>query len=103
MRQTTTKTVKKKVTVRVKGRKKTVTRKVKETVPTTLEMPNEFVAQNGAVINRTTPISVTGCPKDGASRRGEEEEKGWVAKSGRKNEAGHANSLDVVALVVHGK
>ena len=31
--ETTTKTVKKKVTVRVKGHKKTVTRKVKETVP----------------------------------------------------------------------
>ena len=62
--ETTTKTVKKKVTVRVKGRKKTVTRKVKQTVPTTLQMPTEFVAQNGAVIKRTTPIGVTGCPKE---------------------------------------
>ncbi len=45
--ETTTKTVKKKVTVRVKGRRKTVTRKVKETVPISLAMPTEFVAQNG--------------------------------------------------------
>jgi hypothetical protein len=60
---TTTKTVKKKVTVRVKGRKKTVTRKVKETVAGSLEMPNEFVGQNGAVIQETTAIGVTGCGK----------------------------------------
>ncbi len=60
---TTTKTVEKKVTVKVHGRKKTVTRKVKETVPATLAMPTEFVAQNGAVIKQTTPIGVTGCPK----------------------------------------
>jgi hypothetical protein len=60
---TTTKLVKKKVTVRVKGRKKTETRKVKETVATPLVMPNEFVAQNGAVIKQDTTISVTGCGK----------------------------------------
>jgi DNA-binding beta-propeller fold protein YncE/ribosomal protein L11 len=58
---TKTVTVKKKVTVRVRGRKKTVTRKVKETQPATLSMPTEFVAQNGAEIHQTTPISVTGC------------------------------------------
>ena len=28
-----------------------------------LEMPNEFVGQNGAVIREVTPITVTGCPK----------------------------------------
>ena len=28
-----------------------------------LTLPNEFVAQNGAVIKQSTPISVTGCPK----------------------------------------
>jgi hypothetical protein len=60
---TTTKTVKKKVTVRVKGRKKTETRKVKEAVATSLVMPNEFVAQNGATIKQDTTISVTGCTK----------------------------------------
>jgi hypothetical protein len=29
----------------------------------TLKMPTEFVAQNGAVIHESTPIAVTGCPK----------------------------------------
>ncbi len=65
---TTTKTVKKKVTVKVKShghvRKKQVTRKVKETAATTLQMPTEFVPQNGtAAVKQLTPIEVTGCPK----------------------------------------
>jgi hypothetical protein len=60
---TTTKTVSKRVTVRIHGHKKTVTRRVKETVTASLEMPNEFVAQNGAEIHQSTKISVTGCPK----------------------------------------
>jgi hypothetical protein len=60
---TKTVTVKKKVTVRVHGRKKTITRGVKQTEPATLAMPTEFVAQNGAEIHQDTPIAVTGCPK----------------------------------------
>ncbi len=60
---TTTKTVKKKVTVRVKGHKKTETRKIKETQPAPLLMPVEFIAQNGAEIHQTTTIGVTGCVK----------------------------------------
>jgi len=60
---TTSKTVEKKVTVRVKGRKKTVTRKVTETKATTLQMPNEFVAQNGATLKQTSTIAVTDCAK----------------------------------------
>jgi hypothetical protein len=60
---TKTVTVKKKLTVKVKGKKKTVTRKVKETKPESLAMPTEFVAQNGAVIHQSTPVSVTGCAK----------------------------------------
>jgi hypothetical protein len=63
---TTTKTVRKRVTVRVKGHRKTETRKVKEAVATPLVMPNEFVAQNGAEIHQVTPISVTGCPPTSA-------------------------------------
>jgi hypothetical protein len=66
---TTTKTVKKKVTVRVHGHKKTVARRVKETVAATLEMPNELVAQNGAEIHQSTKISVTGCPKAKKTRK----------------------------------
>jgi hypothetical protein len=34
-----------------------------------LAMPTEFVAQNGTVIDRSTPVSVTGCPKKKALTR----------------------------------
>jgi len=71
---TKTVTVKKKVKVKVHGKKKTVTRSVKETKPTTLSMPTEFVAQNGAEIHETTPVGVSGCgetkrPKKAGSAR----------------------------------
>jgi hypothetical protein len=59
--QTRTVTVKKKITIRTHGRKKTVTRKVSSTVAAALQMPTEFIAQNGAVIHQNTPIEVTGC------------------------------------------
>jgi hypothetical protein len=61
--ETTTKLVKKKVTVRTRGRKHTITRKVKETVASSLVMPSEFVAQNGAVLKQDSTVKVTGCPK----------------------------------------
>ncbi len=60
---TKTVTVKKKTTVRIKGHKRTITRSVKQSKPTSLTMPSEFVAQNGVTIHQTTPISVTGCTK----------------------------------------
>jgi hypothetical protein len=60
---TTTATVKKKVTVKIHGHRKTITRKVKKTEPATLQMPTEFVGQNGAEIKQDTPVTVTGCPK----------------------------------------
>jgi hypothetical protein len=78
---TTTKTIKKKVTVRVKGHKQTVTRKVKEPVPATLQMPNEFIGQNGAVIKQTTTINVTGCAKVKVSKKAKKKAK---AKKGKK-------------------
>ncbi|HWY19058.1 MAG TPA: hypothetical protein VNY27_10175 [Solirubrobacteraceae bacterium] len=58
---TSTATVKRKVTKRVHGRTvhKTLTSRV--TKPATLNMPSEFVAQNGAVLKQTTKILVTGC------------------------------------------
>ncbi len=73
---TKTVTVKKKVTIKVKGHRKTVTRKVKQTVAGSLVMPTEFVAQNGAVLKQNTKISVTGCkaskpkPKKKGRRKG---------------------------------
>jgi hypothetical protein len=60
---TTTVAVKKKETIKVDGRKKTVTRKVKEAKPETLAMPTAFVAQNGMEIHESTAIAVTGCAK----------------------------------------
>jgi hypothetical protein len=60
---TKTVSVKKKVTVKVHGRKRTVTRTVKQTVPSSLTMPTEFIAQNGATLDQDTKISVSGCPK----------------------------------------
>ena len=60
---TVSKTVKKKVKVRVNGRIRTVTRKVKEQVAALLQMPNDYVAQNGATYKYTAPITVTECPK----------------------------------------
>ncbi len=60
---TTTKTVKKRVAVRAHGHVKHVTRSVRTTVPESLVMPTTITAQNGAVINQSTKIAVTGCPK----------------------------------------
>ncbi len=60
---TKTTLVKKKVTVKSKGHKQTVTRKVKQTTATSLVMPTAFVAQNGTEIHQNTPIGVTGCGK----------------------------------------
>ncbi len=77
---TTTKTVEKKLTVKVKGRKKTVTRKVKETVLTTLQMPNEFVGQNGATVKQTTTIAVTGCVKAAPAKKAERKQRKKAGK-----------------------
>jgi hypothetical protein len=60
---TVAKTVKKKVKVQVKGRMRTVTRKVKEQVATSLTIPSDYVGQNGATYNAKVPITVTGCAK----------------------------------------
>jgi DNA-binding beta-propeller fold protein YncE len=60
--------VKRKVIIRVKGRRKQVTRKVRETQPAALAMPTEFVGQNGAVIHQTTQIAVTGCSRKKARK-----------------------------------
>jgi hypothetical protein len=58
--------VKRKVTQRIHGRTvhRTITTHVKK--PTSLSMPTEFVGQNGAVLNQSTKIEVTGCTKSAA-------------------------------------
>jgi hypothetical protein len=56
-------TVKQRVTVRVHGHARKVTRTVKKRVPETLTVPTTITAQNGAVITQTTKVAITGCPK----------------------------------------
>jgi hypothetical protein len=55
--------VKKRVTVRVHGRKRKVTRTVRQIVPVSLLMPTTIVGQNGASVTQSTKIAVTGCPR----------------------------------------
>jgi len=64
---TRTTTVKKKVTVRVKGHRRTVTRSIKRTLPTALVMPTVLIGQNGASISQNTPVTITECPKAGSA------------------------------------
>ena len=56
-------TVKKRVTVKIKGHEKKVTRKVTEAESESLRMPIEFTASDGQQIKEETPIGVAGCAK----------------------------------------
>jgi hypothetical protein len=62
---TRTVTVKKRVAVKSRGRKRTVTRMVKESAPAPLVLPTGFIGQNGATVSQDTPVTVTGCPPAG--------------------------------------
>jgi hypothetical protein len=73
---TVSKTVRKKVRVKLHGHERTVTRKVKETLATTLVMPSEFVGQNGAVLKQNTTIAVTGCPKQAKAAKSKHRKRG---------------------------
>jgi hypothetical protein len=55
--------VKKRITVKVGSRRRTITREVEEHVSGSLTMPTTFIGQNGAVLHQNTPVSVTGCAK----------------------------------------
>jgi hypothetical protein len=77
-------TVKKKVTLKIKGHKHTVTRSVKQTKPASLTMPSEFIAQNGATIHQTTAISVTGCAKTKPAKKQTKHAKKAAKKAKRK-------------------
>lgn len=61
--ETKTITKREKVKEKVKGKTKYVYKNVKQTVPEALIMPTTLTAQNGAVIQQETPITVEGCPK----------------------------------------
>lgn len=58
---TKTVTVEKRVTVRVRGHKRTETRKAKRIQLATLEMPTALVGQNGAEVRQDTSVRVEGC------------------------------------------
>jgi hypothetical protein len=58
---TTTATKIEHITRRVKGKLVHSTKKVTVTVPEALVIPTKITGQNGAVINQTTPIVVSGC------------------------------------------
>jgi hypothetical protein len=62
-------TVKRRVAVHQHGHTVHRLRKVKRRVATSLVMPSEFIAQNGAAIHQSTKVAVTGCEKH-KSRRG---------------------------------
>ena len=49
--------------VRRNGKLVKVTKKTTKTEAEPLQMPTEFVGQNGATIHQSTPVSVTSCPK----------------------------------------
>jgi hypothetical protein len=61
--QTRTITVRKRVTRRVHGRLRHVSRTVKKVVSQPLSMPTTITGQNGAQVTQTTKIAVTGCPR----------------------------------------
>jgi hypothetical protein len=63
-----TKTVKKRVTVRKRGRTVHLLRSVTELVPT-LSMPTTIVGQNGAEIHQDTKIEVSGCSRHKAVKK----------------------------------
>jgi hypothetical protein len=60
---TRTVTVKKRVVIHRNGKTRRVTRAVKTQVAEPLTMPTTITAQDNAVLNQTTKIAVTGCPK----------------------------------------
>jgi hypothetical protein len=78
---TKTKTVRKRVTVRRRGRTVHLTRRVKQLVPESLLMPTTIVAQNGAEIHQDTKIGVEGCARHKAARK---KAKGHKGKRGRR-------------------
>jgi hypothetical protein len=75
-RTTTTRMVRKRVTVRVHGRSVKRTRSVKSTVTAPLAMPTTITAQNGMVLKQATKIAVTGCAKTARTKAKKATKKG---------------------------
>ena len=79
---TKTKTVRKRLSVRVHGKLRKVTRTVTQSVAAPLLMPTEMVAQNGLVLKQSTKISVTGCKAAKPAKKAKKKAKG--KKGGKK-------------------
>ena len=74
-------TTKKTVKEKVHGKTKKITKKTTKQVAEPLTMPTAFVAQNGAEIHESTPVSVTGCAKAKPAKKAKKKAKG---KGGKK-------------------
>jgi hypothetical protein len=79
---TNTKTVlvTKRITRRINGHSRKVTVKAKQAVAAPLLMPTTITAQNGAVLNQTTKIAVTGCAKAVKAKKKAARKKGGAKK-----------------------
>jgi hypothetical protein len=67
----------------VNGKLRTVTRKLKQQVATTLTIPSDYVGQNGAPYNAKVPIKVEGCPKAKVAKKAKHR-KGKAKQGGKK-------------------
>ena len=77
-------TVKKQVKIKVHGKTKTVTRRVKQTEAASLTIPTEFVGQNGATIHQSTPVGVAGCAKAKVAKKKAAKKKKKAAKAKKR-------------------
>ena len=76
-------TTKKTVKEKVHGKTKRVVKKTTKQVAEPLEMPTEFIAQNGLQIHQSTPITVTGCPKLRVAKKATKKHKKQAKKASR--------------------
>ncbi len=81
---TKTVTVTKRVSHRVHGRVVHVLKKVKKSVAEPLVMPTRITGQNGAVLQQTTKVAVTGCAKAKARKAGKHKKGKRKSKSRKR-------------------
>ena len=75
--------------VKVNGKIVKETKKTTKTVAEPLVMGNEYIGQNGATYNATTPLTVTGCPKAHAAKK---------SKKGKGHKKGEKSSFSLSSL-----
>jgi hypothetical protein len=82
--ETKTVTTRKKVTKKVHGKTIHKTLTTHTTKSVALQIPAEFIAQNGATLHQAAPISVTGCTKPAHPKKAKKAKKAKRKKGGRK-------------------